>query len=276
MNNKLLKQIEDLFQQLFLYTENPNRSLSLTTIFRKLTDICQNLINEQNTNTSYVFDILTIILKDYIKLLDIDQFINAINENDVIENNNFLRQYSRILSYYNSYDLIKQLSMKIRREIFFSLIDQLNCSKRLLSYLENNFILINSYDFILYTILNLLNNLKIKLTKNDLEKYEKNLFNIFILYLNKYFIQKEYLRINNKQNNLLIEKILSFIFEISNKTLTIPILININCPQICLQWLSLSYLDDYEYQYTIYILNNPIRHDEGINILKKLRLYKNS
>ncbi|CAF4438488.1 unnamed protein product, partial [Rotaria sp. Silwood2] len=69
--------------------------------------------------------------------------------------------------------------------------------------------------------------------------------------------------------DILIKEILYFIWNITDKTLTIPIFININCPQICLQWLSLSYLNSYEYKCIIGILNNIARHDNGAIILNK-------
>jgi hypothetical protein len=259
---------------LFTNTENPSKITLLTTIFHQLNDIGDNLITEHNYSTSCAFDIFNIILKNYIKLLDIDQFIDAIGYDDSRENNNFLRQFFRILCCYNIQEFVEQMTSKIRREIFFSLFDQINSSKSIVSYLQNNLsndnqILINSCGFILYIVFKFLGNLKLKLTSNDLGKYQNNIFNPFIIFLDEYFIKKENLRVNDKQNDILIEEILSFICNITDKTLTIPILINANYPQACLRWLSLSYLDDYEYESIIYIVSNIARHDEGVIILSK-------
>jgi len=270
----LIEHVEELFQQLFNLTEHPSQILSFSTIFLQFNDICHNLINDHNYSTSFAFDIFIIILKNYIKLLNIDQFVHAIEHDASTENNNFLRQFFRILCHCDIKELVEQMTSKIRREIFFSLLDQINSSTRILSYLENNLpndnqTLTNSCEFLLYTILKVSNNLNIKLTNNDLEKYQNNIFNLFIIFIQEYFIQKENFKINEKRNDLLIQEMLGFICEITNKTLTIPILINANCPQGCLQWLSLSYLDDYEYQYIICILNNIARHDEGVIILNK-------
>jgi len=270
INNELIEHIEELFQQLFTNAENSSQLLSFSTIFLQLKNICRNLITEQNHSTSVAFDIFNIILKNYIKLLDIDELFQIIEHDRSIENNSFLRQYFRILYHYELQDLAKQMTSKIRREIFFSLFDQINSSIRIVSYLQNNSSNDNySCSFILYIILKILNNLNVKLTSNDLEKYQNNLLNRFILFIDEYFIQKKNLRINEQQNDILIQEMLCFICEISDKTLTIPILINTNCLQACLQWLSLSYLDDYEYEYIIYILSNIARHDEGVIILNK-------
>ncbi|CAF1469780.1 unnamed protein product [Rotaria sordida] len=217
------------------------------------------------------------ILKNYIKLLDIDQFVDGIQHHDSKENNNLLRKFFDIKRHYDLQKLIEQMTIKTRREIFFSLLDELNSSTRLISYLQNNMsndndtdqILINSCSFILYVILKILNDLRVKVTDNDLEKYQNTILTLFITFINEYFIKKEHLRVNEKHHGTLIKEILHFICNITDKTLTIPIFININCPQTCLQWLSLSYLNGYEYKCIIGILNNIARHDEGVIVLSK-------
>jgi hypothetical protein len=233
-----------------------------------LTDICQNLINENNYNASFAFDIFNIILKDYIKLLDIDAIYHH-------ENNNFLRKLFRIIRHYDIEKLVEEMSMKTRREIYFSLFDRINASTRIISYLQNDEttdpISNNSCSFILHTVFKVLIRLRVKLTSNDLEKYQTNLF---ITFIDQYFIKKQSLRVNEKQNSTLIYAMLSFIVETTDKTLTIPIFINANCPQACLKWLSASYLDIDEYEAVISILCNIARHDEGTIILKKLECGK--
>ncbi|CAF1044053.1 unnamed protein product [Rotaria sordida] len=277
INNELIEQVKELFQELFSNITNSSRIHSISTIFLKLNDICHNLITENNYSISFAFDIFNMILKNYIKLLDIDQFVDGIQHHDSKENNNLLRKFFDIKRHYDLQKLIEQMTIKTRREIFFSLLDELNSSTRLILYLQNNMsndndidqILINSCSFILYVILKILNDLRVKVTDNDLEKYQNTILTLFITFINEYFIKKKHLRVNEKYHGTLIKEILHFICNITDKTLTIPIFININCPQTCLQWLSLSYLNGYEYKCIIGILNNIARHDEGVIVLSK-------
>jgi hypothetical protein len=258
------KDFEDIITVELLFTDIDD---SLSTIFPGLTNICHRLItNCDYTTDTLAFHIFDIILQNYIKLLDIDEFVDAITHDKSIEHNRFLRQYYSIT---NQYDI--RATKKTSRDIFFFLFDQINSSKRIISYLQNNLsnenqILLHTCSFILYTILKLLDNLRVKLTSNDLVKYQNNLFNSFIVFIDQYFIRKE----TSKQHNILIGQIGRFIWNISHITPIIPILINANCPQACLRWLALSYLDSDEYEFILHILYNIARHDEGGSLLNKL------
>ncbi|CAF4690314.1 unnamed protein product, partial [Rotaria sp. Silwood1] len=277
INNELVEQVKELFDELFSNINNSSKIDSISAIFLKLNDICDNLITQNSYTASCAFNIFNIILNHYIKLLDIDQFIEVIQHHVSKENNNLFRTFFHIKSHYDLKKLIEQTTMKTRRKIFFSLLNQLNSSTRLNSYLQNTMsndkdtdqILINSCSFILYAVLKVLNDLGVKITDNDLEKYQSTLLTLFINFINEYFIRKEHLRVNEKQNDTLIKEILYFIGNVTDKTLTIPIFINLNYPQICLQWLSLSYLNGYEYKCIINILYNIARHDNGAIFLHK-------
>lgn len=271
---RLIEYSEKFFQQWFKGSEDSDDNVSFTSVFFQLNYICNDLNIGHNYSIYFAFDIIYVVLRSIIKLLDIDKFIYEIDQDKSMKTTDFLRQFFRIVNRYNIHELGEKITGKIRREIIFSLFDEINSSKRIISYLENNLsttnpIIFNTCGFILYTLLKLTLDLKIKFTGNELEKYQNNLINSFILFINEYFIQKENLRANEKQNELVIRQILVFICSISDKTSTIPILINANCSQACLRWLTLSYLDDYEYKGIIYILNNIARHDEGAIILRK-------
>ncbi|CAF2807432.1 unnamed protein product, partial [Rotaria sp. Silwood2] len=277
INNELVEQVNELFQELSSNINNSSKIHSISGIFLKLNDICHNLITQNNYTALLAFDIFNIFLKHYIKLLDIDQFVDAIQHHSLKENTDLLRKFFHIKRHYDLQTLIEQMTIKTQRKIFFSLLNELNSSTRLISYLQNtmsndkdtDYVLINNCSFLLYAIFQILNDLRVKLIDNDLETYQNTLLTLFITFINEYFIKKEHLRVNEKQNDILIKEILYFIWNITDKTLTIPIFININCPQICLQWLSLSYLNSYEYKCIIGILNNIGRHDNGGIILNK-------
>ena len=275
---KVIKQVHELLEQL-----SSSQISSLSDILFQLTDILNNLSDEKIYTASFSFTVFDTILNKYIKLFDNDEFIDAICHHYSIENNNFLRNLFHIIDHYDFKTVIKLMPIKTQRRICFSLFDHINSSITIRSYLQNyeniNITLIHTCSFILYTVLKVFQSLNFKLTNNDLEKYQ--IFKLFITFIDEYFVKKEHLRINEKQDYSLIIEILHFIWDITCETSTIPIFINANCPQACLRWLVLPYLDVYEYGSIIHILKNIACHDQGTVILKKfqsekiLRQFKN-
>lgn len=251
-------------------------------IFNKLNDISHDLVHKNHYTVSYSFVIFNKILKIYIELLDVPRFMDVILNENSMPNDTFLRQLVRITEKYDFERWINQMKMKSRREIFIFFFDQLSVSKLLISYIQNSItknsddqnnlhhhLISNSCCSILYLIFKVLNYIRIKLIANDLEKYQNTLLSLFIKYINQHFFAKEHVRINENQNTTLVIEMLYFISNITDKTLIIPIMISLNLPQLCLQWLSLTYLKFYEYKFILNVLNNIARHDDGIRILKQ-------
>ena len=194
---KVIKQVHELMGQL-----SSSQTLSLSPILLQLTDILNNLSDENIYTASFSFTVFNTILHKYIKLFDNDEFIDAICHHHLTENNNFLRNLFHIIYHYDFETVIKLMPIKTRRRIFFSLFDQINSSITIRSYLQNNeninITLIHTCSFILYTVLKVCRSLNLKLTNNDLEKYQ--IFNLFITFIDEYVIKKEHLRINEKQD----------------------------------------------------------------------------
>ena len=258
-------KIDELFQELFRnLSENSHQSSSLSIIFLQLNDIYQSLT--ANNYKKISFDIFELIFQNYLKLLDIDLFVEIIIDQNYTENNEFLRKYFSITWYEINYVQARRTA----RDVYFLFFDQLASSRRILSYLQNdlsndNPILRNICAFILYTILKLLNDLHFIVTNKDLAKHQNNLFNSFIQFLDQYFTRKE----SSRQREILIEQIRRFLSKLSHFTPTIPIFINIHCPQSCLRWLSIPYLDIFEYEFFLVMLYNTAHHDEGVSLLNQ-------
>lgn len=168
------------------------------------------------------------------------------------------------------------------------LLNSLSSSQRIYSFLQNklsntdgvNQIVANSCGSVLYFILHVSNNLRAKIRAKDLEKYQNTLFVSFITFLDEHFMNKKCSKVKQQQNDLLINQILSFLWNTADTTSTVPILIYAKCPRACLRWISLSYLNIEEYRCLISILHNMARHDEAATVLNKyecpkiLRLFK--
>ncbi|CAF3450169.1 unnamed protein product [Rotaria socialis] len=283
INNELSAQIDELSQDVSSLTEQPhNINQTISTILLKLNEICHDLTTREHYSTSLAFVIFNKILKIYIQILDLHQFVDAILHYDPKRHVHLLRKLLDIENHYDFDKLIQQMSLRVQRELFFSLFKQLDSSAKLISYLQNNLntnldpdrILINSCSSVLYTMLKVLNRIQITITDNDLEKYQNPVLTSIIRFMNDYFKNKEHLRVNEKNNKKLMKQILLFIANLTVKILTLRIFINIDYPQICLSWLSLSYLNATGYLLIISTLKDIACHDDGVIVLNKLNCAK--
>ncbi|CAF2067012.1 unnamed protein product [Rotaria magnacalcarata] len=279
INNELFEQTDELLRNVPSLTEEPhNISQAISTILLKLNEICHDLITKKHYRTSFAFAIFNKIFKIYIQILDLHLFVDAILHDDPKRHVHLLRKLLDIENHYDFDKLIQQTSIKGQRELFFSLLKQLDSSAKLISYLQNNLntnldtdqILINSCSSVLYTILKVLNRIQITITDDDLEKYQSPLLTSIIRFMNDYFKNKEYLRVNERNNKKLMTVILRFIVNLTAKILTLRIFINIDYPQTCLSWLSLSYLNATGYLLIICTLKDIACHEEGVIVLNKL------
>ena len=163
--------------------------------------------------------------------------------------------------------------------LFTRLLDQISSSTRIISFLksdgssmlkndENIQRIVDCTSRILLlrilSILSFTNVISIRLSVIKLKKYENTFFNLLIEFLERQFSENK-----PSENDSLILEMFHFLYMISKETATIPILININCPQACLRWLSFPYLKNKEYRYILLILKNIARHDEGAEILNE-------
>lgn len=127
----------------------------------------------------------------------------------------------------------------------------------------------HSCGLIITMILRNLGASRIELIDIELEKYKDTLLAPFISFINDSFLTNKY-----SENDVLIEEILNFLGNMSNKTQVVPILINANIPQTCLRWLSLSYLTYEKYKSIFTILCNIAYHDDGVLRLRECQCEK--
>ena len=255
------KEQSDILKVAKLFNELP----SLSSLFGQLHDICQSLSNTNSTRRAFIWIIFELIWKNYLTLLDREEFVDGIIGDYCKDNHRFLRQYFAMAKW-----IVAPLPLKNSREIFVALVDRCNQSKRMQTYLENscpNEILSNTCRSLLYICLKICNSLNLILTHNDLVKYQTDLF---IRYLDRDFQRRE----NSREENLLIEQIRLFLRNRCSMTSTIPIFINAECPQACLRWLTLGYLNTNEYEFILLMLYSIARHDEGVMVLKNAECVK--
>lgn len=248
-----VKEQQEILKVVELFNEIP----SFGTLFGQLNDICQSLITVDSTTHASIWTIFELIWQNYLILLENDELIDEYGR----EHHEFLRRFL-ILS-----TLI--VTKKSSREIFFTLFDRLNQSKRIHSYLENpssNDILNHICRTFLYISFHICNDFNIILTNHDLVKYQNNLFNEFIRYFDRDIRRREI----SREDNLLIGQLRIFLLNRSSITPAIPIFIDTDCSQACLRWLMLPYLHTVEYEFCLRMLYNIARHDDGIILLKKL------
>ncbi|CAF3657248.1 unnamed protein product [Rotaria sordida] len=280
--NETIQQIYQLFEQLrqsLINFGNNNKILSPEHVLNDLNQIFCRLVNRKFYNPLDVVNMFEIILKNYLDLIDTNQFIDIIAHRYACKNNIVFSSFFESLTQEDTLDAIRKMSFKIRQQKYYRILDQISSSKRINSFLNNELtissnndniirIVNNFCELILIIVLRILNGLNMKLLDIELRKYQNILFIPLITFIDKYFVSNQC-----SQNNILIKEILEFLRITSDQTLTIPIFINANYPQICLHWLSLSYLNAYEYAYTLRIIYNIARHDEGIMILNKCQCH---
>ena len=236
-------------------------------------------MDEEFYNSTDVLNIFEIILKNYLDLMDTNQFIDILIRHYAYQNNMVFGTFFQLIVHEESLNTIRQMSFKIRQQRFYRLLDQISSSKRIISFLKNELFISFSHDqltqivtnfcgSVLIMVLRILNNLNVKLLDIELRKYQNTLFIPFLTFIDEHFTANQC-----SQNDVLIKEILEFLSMTSDQTLTIPIVINANYPQACLRWLSLSYLNAHEYAYTLRIVYNIARHDEGIIILNRYKCY---
>lgn len=264
-----IENIYRLFIQLRLVITNPEKTNETTlpiSILNELAEICNHLANRKDQSTIDIFEIL---LKNYLLLLDTNQFITVIADQCLSVNNNFLSDL------YNSLNpnIIIEMEYTNRVKMYYRLLHQINSSTRLLSFIKNELnteeIVTDSCRIIFRLILRVLYYLQedgISLSILELKKYETILFNPLVIFIDEYFSRNK-----PSKDEILITPILIFLRITSQETSIIPIFINVQCPKLCLQWLSLDCLKSEEYESIINILNNISQHDEGIIILKELQ-----
>ncbi|CAF3679186.1 unnamed protein product [Rotaria sordida] len=283
-----IEQVNTLFKQLtqaLIDTGNTNETHLPELILRDLNQICSRLDDRKYCSAYDALDTFKIMLKNYIRLLDTDSFVNVIAHHYALANNSLLRSLLAITRQYDISILVQEMTRKTQQQIFFSLFDLLNTSARIVSFLQSksskttnnsdvNQTVANACGSVLYAILEILIKLRAQMTGNNLEKYQNTLFASFIIFLDEYFMIKKCSRLKELQNDRLITTMLSFICNTADQTSTIPILIYANCPQACLRWISLSYLNIDEYCSLICILHNIARHDDGVIILNKYECAK--
>lgn len=239
-----------LFTHLKYLLINPLKITNIdspTSIFNELSVICED-------HRSKTIDIFEILLTNYLLLFDTDEFHQIIVDEYSLANNQFLGSF---------FHLINNQDQQQSSSIFYRLLDQIHSSKRILQFLQNEFndIPCRILLLIIFNILLTIEHFSIL----KLKKYETTFFSSLIVFLNKEFQQNK-----STDNNDLTNKILLFLHKITEDLSTIPILININCPQSCLQWLEYPYLKNEEYQQILHILCNTARREEGIVLLRNL------
>jgi hypothetical protein len=254
-----------------LLLKNPetiNENFSTTSIFNELTNICIHLVDRKYHSSADAVDIFEIILKNYLLLLDTNEFVVTIIPRYLLANNHFLSYFVRFSASNDIENIGSWMENGAREKLYYRLLDQISSSIRIVSFLKNiKQSVLTSCEVILVTVLRVLCHIqysKIDVSMIKLKKYQKTLFIPFIT-----FIDEQISTNKSSENDILIACILKYLRGLSKHTSTIPILININCSQTCLQWLSLSYLNYYEYKSIINILFNIARHDEGAIILNK-------
>ena len=253
-----VEEQREIVKVALLFNELP----SLTTLFGQLNDICQSLITtlDNSTTHSFIWTIFELIWKNYLILLDREEFVDGIVQDIARDNQRFLRRLFSLSKFVGS--------TKTSREIFFVLFDRLNQSKRIHAYLENpspNEILNNICRTLLYITFHICNDLILILIHHDLVKYQIHLFNEFIRYFDRDIRRRE----TSREDNLLIEQLRIFLVHRSSITPAIPIFIDAECPQACLRWLMLPYLNTTEYEFCLLMLYNIARHDQGRILLRQ-------
>jgi hypothetical protein len=201
--------------------------------------------------------------------------VDIIARNYSLANNDFLSAFYHSLDTNDIEPKISSTEYKIRMAMFTRLLDQISSSSRIISFLKSESlfdrniqgIVDNTCRILLMRILPILSFtdvISIGLSVIKLKKYENIFFSLLIQFIEKYFSENK-----SSENEILITRILDFVYMISKEVSTIPILINIDCPIACLRWLSLSFLQSEEYKCILLILKNIVRHDEGIIILNE-------
>ncbi|CAF1135956.1 unnamed protein product [Rotaria sp. Silwood1] len=227
-----------------------------------------------------VVNMFEIILKNYLDFIDTNQFIDIIADRYACKNSIVFGSFFESFAQEDTLDAVRKISFKARQQKYYRILDQLSSSKRISTFLKNELslssnnnnnviqIVANFCGLILIMVLRILSGLNVKLLDIELRKYQNTLFIPFITFIDTHFVSNQC-----SQNNILIKDILEFLHKTSDQTLTIPIFINANCPQVCLRWLSLPYLNAYEYAYILRIIYNIARHDEGVIILNKYQCH---
>jgi hypothetical protein len=255
-------------------TLTSNETLSPASILLDLGNICFDLTKKKYHTPIDAIDIFEYMLKNYIELLDDNRFISIIAHGYTVTNNDFIHSLFTSLDALHWWFSIDQIISKVRQQMYYRLLDQLTSSTRINSFLKNQFesesteddkvkrTVTSSCGSIIIILLRHLTVLHGRSIAIEFDKYQNTLFTPLITFLDEYFMTNKC-----SQNDMLVQEIFLFLFHTSNNTLNIPIFINVNCPEACLRWLSLSYLRGCEYISILGILCNIARHDNGVIIL---------
>ena len=269
-----IDHISRLFIQLRLSLSNAeevNETSSPVVIFDQLKDVTHRLFDRKCYSTEESFFIFEKLLKNYLLLLDSDEFVDRILGKYAQANNEFLHAFYHCMKPWDLVTPINSTVSKVHVLLFTRLLDLLSSSTRILAFLQSEQlqnlprILDTTCRIILikvFFILNSTNMISLDLSVIKLKKYEKVFFGLLIPFIDKHFTHNQ-----PSENDPLIREIFYFLYIISKEVSIISILINIDCPLACLQWLPLPYLKVEEYKYIMLILKNIVRHDDGILIL---------
>ncbi|CAF3855320.1 unnamed protein product [Rotaria magnacalcarata] len=280
--NEIIQQIYQSFEQLrqsLLNFESTNKISSPEVCLNDLNQIFNRLIDLKLNNYSDVMNMFEIILKNYLDLIDMNQFIDIIAHRYACKSNIVFASFFESFNPEGALELTHKMPIKVRQQTYYRILDQICSSKRIHSFLNNELlisiddkhikrIVSNFCGLILILVLKILNSLNVKLLDIELKKYQNNLFIPFIKFIDEYFLTSQC-----SQHDVLIRHILEFLHMVSDQPLTIPIFINAKCPQACLRWLSLPYLNAYEYIHCLQIVYNIARHDQGVIILNECQCY---
>ncbi|CAF0956952.1 unnamed protein product [Adineta ricciae] len=265
------QQIHDLYEKLHEILRT-NQSFALHDVLTDISRLATHLSLVFSSIPIDTVDIFEYILKSCLELLDTTEFIDIIVQHHSVLWTSFNGSLCKSLTHIYGSDIIDRMTISARQQMSYRLLDQLKLSKSLEAFLQTSvysrltFSEQKTRSFVGCILILILRQLRVLKTNSidlELDKYQTNLFPRLFHFLNDYFVTNE-----RSQMDLLIHEILSFFVVISCSTKTIPILIQIDCPQLCLQWLTLPYLSLDEYKFTLGIICNIARHDDGAAILR--------
>ncbi|CAF1644065.1 unnamed protein product [Adineta ricciae] len=265
------QQIHDLYEKLHEILRT-NQSLALNDVLTDISNLATHLSLVFSSIPIDTVDIFEYILKSCLELLDTTEFIDIIVQHHSVLWTSFIGSLWKSLTDIHGLDIIDRMTISGRQHMFYRLLDQLNLSKSLEAFLQTNVcsqltsVEQKTRGFVGCILILTLRQLRVLITNStdlELDKYQTNLFPRLFHFLDDYFATNE-----RSQTDLLVHEILLFFVDISGLTKTIPIFIQINCPQLCLQWLTLPYLSLDEYEFILRIICNTARHDDGVAILR--------
>ena len=113
-------------------------------ILNELTNICIYLIDRRYYNAADTVDIVEIILKNYLLLLDTNEFIDIIIQHYSSANQNFISEFHHSSTPLDIANVITYMKYESQEKMYYRLLDQISSSTRIISFLKNELVLSSS------------------------------------------------------------------------------------------------------------------------------------